>query len=52
MTTTVKQCSCQHEYQDSVYGKKMRLMNRKKMASKDATPTYKCTVCNTQHKGN
>jgi len=48
MTTVIKQCTCQHKYQDSKYGTGMRVMNQK--AKKERQPTvYKCTVCKKEH---
>lgn len=38
----VKPCSCHHPYQDSIYGKGMRLHNPFK---KDNDVGYRCTVC-------
>jgi hypothetical protein len=38
--TTEKQCTCESEFQDRVYGKKMRLFN---LGFKN--PVAKCTVC-------
>lgn len=40
MPVVEKQCSCQHEYQDQVYGKNTRLFNTSK-EGKEA----RCTVC-------
>ena len=38
--TTVKNCKCINEFQDSLYGKGMRLMNVREDAKGG-----KCTVC-------
>ncbi len=35
----IKPCSCENEYQDTKYGKGMRLMNTKKDGN------VRCTVC-------
>lgn len=40
--TKVMQCSCASEFQDSQYGKNMRLFN---IMGKDGTAGYRCTVC-------
>lgn len=40
MSTTTKQCNCDSEYQDKIYGKKIRLMNLRKEGKE-----CKCTVC-------
>lgn len=39
-------CSCQHESQDELYGKGMRLWNR--LGDSDS---YRCTVCGNSNKG-
>lgn len=48
VTVEVKRCSCTGgkaaEYQDSVYGKGMRVMNE------DLKKGYNCTVCGAKHK--
>jgi len=36
-------CSCEHSYQDKVYGKYKRLHNKGK--SKSGTEVWVCTVC-------
>ncbi len=42
-------CSCLHEFQDSLYGRKMRVMvPSQKSGAKDVT----CTVCGARHKVN
>ena len=47
MSTKVISCTCQHEYQDKVYGKNKRLANKtQKGNQKD---TYRCTVCGKEH---
>lgn len=43
--TKIKPCSCVHDYQDTVYGKGMRVHNE--MASKDPSK-FRCTVCGTE----
>lgn len=40
MATTVKQCSCSHEFQDNTYGKGMRLHN---LAAEGKE--IRCTIC-------
>ena len=35
----IKKCSCNHEYQDEKYGKKLRVFNRK------ADGKFTCSVC-------
>lgn len=39
----IVKCTCTSEYQDSVYGKGMRVYNPVGKGSQDAG--YKCTVC-------
>lgn len=39
-------CNCQHESQDQLYGKGMRLWNR--LGDSDS---YRCTVCGNSNKG-
>lgn len=38
----VMKCNCQHESQDELYGKGMRLFNECTVNGKDG---YRCTVC-------
>ncbi len=38
--TKVLRCSCKHPYQDSAYGKEMRVFNPIKK-----NDLYRCTVC-------
>ena len=38
----VMKCSCKHEFQDSVYGKNMRVFNP---IGKSQDRGYRCTVC-------
>jgi len=40
----IKDCTCKHEAQDSMYGKGRRVMND----TKDRT-MVRCTVCGTTH---
>ncbi|MFH1480768.1 MAG: hypothetical protein ABIG67_05845 [Pseudomonadota bacterium] len=48
--TRVMQCRCEHEYQDRVYGKGMRLFNN--APAKGAHPNrYRCTVCGQEREG-
>ena len=42
-TTRVLKCTCSHEYQDSLYGKRLRLHNR--CGKKASQPFWRCTVC-------
>jgi len=44
MNTSVKSCSCDHEYQDQKYGKKQRVHNACKTANSNVTK-WRCTVC-------
>lgn len=43
MQTTVQACSCEHIYQDKVYGKNKRVHNIKTKPEKSCT--CRCTVC-------
>ncbi len=38
--TTIKQCSCVSDFQDKIYGKRMRLHNLKEDGKNG-----KCTIC-------
>jgi hypothetical protein len=38
----VLKCSCRHDYQDSIYGVGMRVMNP---APSDKPKEYVCTIC-------
>lgn len=43
METKIFSCTCNHEFQDSVYGKRNRVFNPR---GKGDTPSgYRCTVC-------
>lgn len=44
--STVRTCSCKHEYQDATYGKGMRVSNIMKNGD------MRCTVCGSIAKGN
>lgn len=39
----IKQCSCEHAFQDERYGK------GKRVCTKMANGQYKCTVCSSTH---
>ena len=43
MPTTIKECVCEHKYQDEKYGKNKRVMNQ------TIKGNYRCTVCNREH---
>lgn len=41
-------CSCQHKYQDKIYGKQKRLHNaRSEENARKGNGKYRCTVCGT-----
>lgn len=42
LTTRKMRCSCEHDYQDEKYGRKIRLHNK---LSKKAMKNWRCTVC-------
>ena len=42
MTIKILTCSCEHEYQDKLYGKHKRVHNQTK---KQNGEVYRCTVC-------
>ena len=42
MSTTLVKCKCQHEQQDAMYGKGVRVANA------TAKGLNRCTVCNTE----
>ena len=46
----IDRCTCAHEFQDAVYGKGMRVLNRKRPSPKVAD-RYVCTVCSAVHMG-
>ena len=39
----IRKCTCEHKYQDEVYGKKNRIHNE--MNPKEVPQKYRCTVC-------
>lgn len=41
--TRIIQCTCQHEFQDELYGKRNRVFNE--TVSGDKVTGYRCTVC-------
>lgn len=41
MPVIIKQCSCEHEFQDKMYGKKMRVFN----TLGDSMTKGHCSVC-------
>ena len=46
--TKIKQCNCDHEFQDELYGKKMRVHTygeRSDKRSGSSMPGLTCTVC-------
>lgn len=43
----IKQCSCEHDFQDKAYGKQMRLHNVGKDINSE-TVQVTCTVCGKQ----
>ena len=49
METVILRCSCEHEYQDRVYGKGARVHNA--MKKKSGKITYRCTVCGAEREG-
>lgn len=42
----VLSCTCEHKYQDSIYGKGMRAHNPCKAGT--SSVSYRCTVCGTK----
>ena len=42
--TVIKRCDCTHKYQDSIYGKQMRVKNL------NTSGDSKCTVCGKMEK--
>jgi len=42
-TTCIMKCTCEHEYQDGLYGNRMRLHNR--TGKTGSTRGWRCTVC-------
>jgi len=47
-STKIKECTCEHEYQDKRYGKYQRVMNPCKNKGGDKV-AYRCTVCSRVH---
>jgi hypothetical protein len=39
----ILKCTCNHQYQDDIYGEKMRIFNRGVTNSSDKL--FRCTVC-------
>ena len=42
MTSKILTCTCEHEYQDKIYGKNKRVHNQTK---KQDGKVWRCTVC-------
>lgn len=49
METVIKRCDCKSSYQDSKYGKGLRVMNYGSKASPGKSEGYRCTVCGRSH---
>ena len=47
--TAVRECVCDHPYQNTRYGRSMRLMNPLAKKSKGDVQKYRCTVCGRIH---
>ncbi len=47
--TLLGKCSCQNEFQDSKYGKQIRVMNLTKKRFTQDKGYYRCTVCTREH---
>ncbi len=43
-TAIVVKCACEHDFQDSKYGKSMRVYNE--VSTKGTNKAFRCTVCN------
>lgn len=43
-------CKCKHDFQDTVYGKNVRLANPTSKIYPDGMIDVRCTVCNVIHK--
>ena len=41
----IRKCSCEHDYQDQKYGKKMRVFNQTKQSEHERDRGLRCTVC-------
>lgn len=41
----IKKCTCEHKYQDKLYGKKMRVFNQTKQNEHEINKECRCTVC-------
>jgi hypothetical protein len=52
ITAVVKQCTCQNEGQDDLYGKSNRVHNltAKSSSKKGEAGEYRCTVCDSKSK--
>ena len=48
-TTTRVRCKCQHEQQDAMYGKGIRIANRTMKGDAGRGYDYRCTVCSAIH---
>lgn len=42
-------CTCNHDYQDSIYGQKMRTCNLLSQSKKESVSRFRCTVCSKIH---
>lgn len=43
----IKECVCEHAFQDKMYGKQKRVMNPR--AKNSGKQEYRCTVCERVH---
>ena len=51
MPSIVRQCSCESEYQDKMYGKRMRVWNHAPM-KRSRPKRYRCTICGREQEFN
>lgn len=47
----IKECVCNHTYQDARYGNKMRVMNPT-LKEENGKQQFRCTVCGRMHDSN
>jgi len=44
-TAKILKCTCQHDYQDKIHGKNLRVMNMTTKNKSAGMDTYRCTIC-------
>ncbi len=52
MKSKIERCTCEHDAQDAMHGKHMRVKNQTKQGLKPEDRKWRCTVCGTPKRVN